>query len=84
MGAGETVSLYELCKEARGIVSLATERIEAIRAEHVAVDRKRDGSPVTRADREADQILQQGLMQLDAAGWLSEETADSPASESSE
>lgn len=40
---------------------------------------KRDGSPVTEADREIDAYLREELRRLDpGAAWLSEESADTP------
>ncbi|HXG46804.1 MAG TPA: 3'(2'),5'-bisphosphate nucleotidase CysQ [Methylomirabilota bacterium] len=51
-------------------------RIQEVRAD-TAVDTKADESPVTRADRESDDILKAALMPLAQAAWLSEETADS-------
>ena len=42
------------------------------------VDRKADASPVTQADRDADEVLRSVLLAASDAAWLSEETADSP------
>lgn len=46
--------------------------------DRVTVERKRDGDPVTEADRVADAILRRALLEP-GEGWLSEETTDEPS-----
>jgi myo-inositol-1(or 4)-monophosphatase len=53
--------------------------IQKVRESDFEVESKGDAGPVTRADREADALLKSRLLELDPAGWLSEETADDPA-----
>lgn len=53
--------------------------IESVRAAGFAVTSKGAAGPVTDADRRADALLRARLLDLHPAGWLSEETADSPA-----
>ncbi|HEY2825588.1 MAG TPA: 3'(2'),5'-bisphosphate nucleotidase CysQ [Gemmatimonadales bacterium] len=52
--------------------------IQEVRAAGFEVLSKGDAGPVTEADRRADQLLRTRLLALRPAGWLSEETADSP------
>ena len=53
--------------------------IERCQSAGVSADRKADASPVTEADRQADELLKQKLLQLLPVGLLSEETADDPS-----
>lgn len=55
----------------------AGDRIQSVR-DDARVERKADESPVTRADRDSDQVLKAALLGLTQAAWLSEETVDSP------
>ena len=50
--------------------------IQKIRTEGFETSSKGPAGPVTRADREADDLLKQELNKLVPVGWLSEETAD--------
>jgi len=60
-------------------IAAATGRlIQAVREEGFETASKGDMGPVTRADREADGLLKQELLQLARIAWLSEETADDP------
>ena len=61
------------------VVRSAGHAIEACRCPSIPVSAKRDLSPVTAADHAADALLREGLLGLVRCGWLSEETADSPA-----
>lgn len=70
--------LRALLDETAGIAAAAGRLIQTVRAEGVDADSKGDMGPVTRADREADGLLKRELRRLMPAGWLSEETADSP------
>jgi 3'(2'), 5'-bisphosphate nucleotidase len=55
----------------------AGERILALRAGGLAVDRKAEGEPVTQADREADALITEGLRSaFPGDGLLSEEAVD--------
>ena len=70
-------SVNQILQEVREVVRAAGRVIEDIRdSGNVDTQRKADDSPVTRADREADELLRQRLNGLLRAGWLSEETAD--------
>ncbi len=64
--------------DVREIVHTAARRIQAVRAESIETDLKKDKSPVTRADHESDALLRTRLTSLLPVGWLSEETADRP------
>jgi myo-inositol-1(or 4)-monophosphatase len=55
----------------------AGRRIQEVRTQG-GVSRKADASPVTRADRDADDLLRVALLAEGGAAWLSEETVDSP------
>jgi len=69
----------QLLEHVRSAAAAAGARIEAIRAGgRLATARKGDDSPVTRADRAADELLRTELTRLIPCGWLSEETADDP------
>ena len=68
----------DLCVEVRELVHLAADRIDTIRTQDIGLELKDDRSPVTKADREADELLRKGLTDIHPAAWLSEETADSP------
>ena len=58
----------------------AGEAIQRVRADAFDVEQKRDSAgPVTEADRQADALLKDRLLDLDPCAWLSEETADSRA-----
>ena len=58
----------------------ASERLQRITYEGLKVQIKSDGSPVTNADLEVNQILQQALLTaFPGDAWLSEESPDSPA-----
>ncbi len=58
----------------------ASARLQRIRYEGLKVEIKSDGSPVTNADLEVNQILQQALLTaFPGDAWLSEESPDNPA-----
>jgi myo-inositol-1(or 4)-monophosphatase len=50
--------------------------IQEVRSRDFAVASKGAAGPVTEADHRADALLRQRLLDLEPAGWLSEETAD--------
>jgi myo-inositol-1(or 4)-monophosphatase len=52
--------------------------IQEVSTSDYKVESKGAAGPVTRADREADAVLHQRLLNIADAGWLSEETADHP------
>lgn len=52
--------------------------IQGVREAGFEVLSKGDAGPVTEADHRADALLRERLLGLRPAGWLSEETADSP------
>jgi myo-inositol-1(or 4)-monophosphatase len=59
------------------VVTAAGIEIEKVRAGGpIVADTKDDASPVTLADRAADELLRTELTRLIPCGWLSEETAD--------
>lgn len=66
--------MTSLVAEAVEIVASAGAEIQRVRGG--SVETKADRSPVTEADRRADDMLRQGLVGLVSAAWLSEETAD--------
>lgn len=72
------MDLERLIMDVREIVHTAARRIQAVRAESIETDLKKDKSPVTRADHESDALLRTRLTSLLPVGWLSEETADRP------
>jgi len=53
--------------------------IEAIARDGFSVEHKGAEGPVTKADRAADALLHEALLDIDGCGWLSEETADTEA-----
>lgn len=67
-----------LLQETIRIAEDAGALIEAVRREGFDTASKGDMGPVTRADREADRLLKERLLELVPAAWLSEETADNP------
>jgi myo-inositol-1(or 4)-monophosphatase len=72
--------LDALLTEVRRIVSAAGAVIEEIRASgQIQTQSKEDASPVTRADRAADELLRSQLPEAFPAAWLSEETVDDAA-----
>jgi myo-inositol-1(or 4)-monophosphatase len=72
--------LDALLTEVRSIVTAAGAVIEEIRASgQIQKQSKEDASPVTRADRAADELLRSQLPDVFPAAWLSEETADDGA-----
>jgi myo-inositol-1(or 4)-monophosphatase len=71
--------LLQLAAAVRDVAAHAGRTIERIRAGSVTSVAKADLSPVTEADHAADAELHDGLLRLVNCGWLSEETADSPA-----
>lgn len=56
----------------------AGRRIESVRRDGFDVEEKEAGGPVTRADREADDLLRERLTGLIDGAWLSEESVDDP------
>ena len=65
--------------EAARIAAAAGRLIQNVREEGFETASKGDMGPVTRADREADELLKRKLLELAPVAWLSEETADDPA-----
>lgn len=53
--------------------------IETVARDGFSVEQKGAQGPVTQADRAADDLLHEALLDIEGCGWLSEETADTPA-----
>jgi len=71
----EPRDLANILASLKAILLEAGEVVRAAYERGTAVERKKDGSPVTEADREANRVLEAGLRQLlPSAGWLSEES----------
>src|ERR1044071_8385571 len=67
----------DLLRAVTAAVVAAGHVIETVRASaQLSVSEKRGEGPVTEADRRADELLKRELTRLEAAAWLSEETAD--------
>lgn len=60
-------------------VRAAGRAIEVIASDGFSVEQKGAQGPVTEADRAADALLHEALLDIDGCGWLSEETADTEA-----
>ena len=60
----------------RSVLAGAAAVVVDVYSGSVRVDRKEDGSPITRADLRANDFLRRSLQELLPAGWLSEETVD--------